>query len=150
MLSTLDAGKIWQILAVAAVVNLPFIILNYHYTSKNDSCTKDQMLVPPMPLATWMLVDAIVRAVMLVALAIIAAVTKFRYTDGQRMFHHYLKLVLVFVIFEVIWMILGAISLFTTLKSCSQGLFIYLIIMIAATLIFVGYVGYTVNRQKIF
>lgn len=57
------------------------------------------MVFPPMPVATWMLVDALVRAIMLVALFIIAIVTKFRYTDGQRMFRHYLKLVLVYCIF---------------------------------------------------
>lgn len=40
MLSTLDVGKIWQIVAIAALVNIPFIALNIYYTNKNDSCTK--------------------------------------------------------------------------------------------------------------
>lgn len=109
------------------------------------------MVFPPMPLATWMLVDALVRAIMLVALFIIAIVTKFRYTDGQRMFRHYLKLVLIYCIFEVIWMILGAITFFMKLlDGCSSGLFIYLIILLSVTLIYAIYVGYVVYNQRVF
>lgn len=153
MFSTLDPERIYQILLFALIINVPFIALNIYYTGKNESCTTSNMIFPPMPFGTWMLIDAIVRCIMLGLLIIIAIIVKVKYSTGQKMFRHYLKLVLVFAGFLVIWMILGMITFwgdFFSANKCKNHLDIYIIIYQIVSLIYGIYVGYTVYQNKIF
>lgn len=153
MLATLDTDRIFQILLFSFIINVPFIAFNIYFTGQNASCTTSNMLFPPMPFGTWMLVDAIVRCIMLGLLIIIAIVVKFKYSTGQKMFRHYLKLVLVFAGFLAIWMILGMVTFWGDYfqgHKCTNNLDIYIIIYQLVSLAYAIYVGYTVHRNKIF
>lgn len=151
MLSTLDVNQIWKILAISALVNLPFAILNLYYSQNLISCTREWFIFPKFMMATWMLIDAVVKFIMLGLLLFIALLSKFRYADGQKMFRHYLKLALVYCAFEIIWMIIGAFSFFSTIQPrCNGSLSIYTTILIIVSIVFAGYAGYNIHRQSIF
>lgn len=139
---TTTTRSMWETFLLASLITLPFILLNVYHTNKNSSCTSIQMAFPSMPLATWLLLDALVRTIMLFILLIIAIVTNFRDSTGHRMFRHYRKLVLVCCIFEVVWMIFGVITFFMrVMDECSSsGFIIYLIILLSMTLLYAIYV----------
>lgn len=117
-----------------ALTILSFIIANLAYIGSNSPCILALYPNQPFTLQTWLIVDTIKSALLLLIFCILGC----RFLSNQNICF---ALFLTYTLFATLWFILGSIIFWDKLQyyraSCSSGISTYMFFNLIFTLIFV-------------
>lgn len=106
----------WVVICPAfTCFNLPFIIANLIFAN-DDACTLDPNTGMPFTLKTWLEVDGYLRLAMIALLIVIAIIACIDEKYIVKMFVGYIIVLIIYSLFELAWLIIGALMFWGNLS----------------------------------